>query len=46
MNIIKKINIKPKNIGQYLYKEQRGVLEKLFPRKSMKEIRKIIKWEY
>lgn len=35
----------PQNIGQYLYKNQYGALENLFPKKSMKDIRKIIKWK-
>lgn len=32
----------PLNIGQYLYKNQIGALQKLFPNKDMKEIRKMI----
>lgn len=30
-------DIIPKNIGQHIYKNQIGALEKLFPNKSMKE---------
>lgn len=31
-----------KTIGDHLYKKQIGMLEKLFPNKTMKEIREII----
>jgi len=34
----------PQNIGQYLYKNKKGYLEKLFPNKSIRDIRKIIRW--
>lgn len=34
----------PKNLGQYLYKYHPGILEKLFPKKDMKEIREMINW--
>lgn len=34
----------PHNIGQYLYKNQAGALKKIFPKKTMKEIREMIGW--
>lgn len=34
------------NIGQYIYSNQPGTLTKLFPDKTMKEIRKMIKFRY
>lgn len=41
----KKLRTKSGNIGQYLYKNQIGILEDLFPEKEMKDIRKIIRYE-
>lgn len=34
------------NIGQYIYNNQPGVLTKIFPDKTMKDIRKMIKFRY
>lgn len=36
--------IKPENIGQYLYKYNMKSLKKLFPKKTINQIRRIIRW--
>lgn len=45
MNLKRKLqDTIPNNIGQYIYKYQAGTLQKIFPKKTMKEIREIIQW--
>jgi len=32
------------NIGQYLYENQKEILQRMFPKKKMKDIKKVIRY--